>query len=98
MMDLAQWPHHCVVTKRAMQDIVQLGLTKQAVLEAIRSHLGEQRPTKVITQKIGLRAYVLLPCCVEMYQLYVKIQLPPCGTECDEVLVVISAHKPVHGS
>jgi hypothetical protein len=96
-MDLAQWPHHCVVTKRAMQDIVQMGLTKEAVLEAIRVHLGEQRPTKVITQKTGLRAYVLLPCSVETHDLYVKVQLPPSNGKCDEVLVIISAHKPLYG-
>ena len=94
ILDLARWPHHCVVTKRAMEDIVKLRLTKGAVLEAIRDHLGERKPTSVLTQESGLIAYVLLPCLVCSHELYVKVQVPPCERERDEVLVIISAHKP----
>jgi hypothetical protein len=94
ILDLVRWPHHCFVTKRAMEDIVTLRLTKGAVLEAIRAHLGERRATFVLTQESGLIAYVLLPCLVGSHELYVKVQVPPCERERDEVLVIISAHKP----
>ena len=92
--DLARWPHHCTVTKRAMEDIVKLRLTKEAVLEGVRAHLRAKKPTYVLRQKVGLDAYVLLPCAVDVHELYVKVQVPPCTRERDEVLVIISAHKP----
>jgi len=94
ILDLARWPHHCLVTKRAMEDIVKLRLTKEAVLEAVRAHLGAKKPTYVLSQQVGLEAYVLLPCSVEVHELYVKVQVPPRKREQDEVLVIISAHKP----
>jgi hypothetical protein len=94
ILDLARWPHHCVVTNRAMEDIVKLRLTKDAVLEAVRVHLGARKSTYVLMQESGLTAYVLLPCSVDVHELYVKVQVPPCGQERDEVLVIISAHKP----
>ena len=94
ILDLARWPHRCVVTKRAMEDIVKLRLTKEAVLEAVREHLEVQMPTYVLMQQSGLEAYVLLPCSVDVHHLYVKVQVPPCKRECDEVLVIISSHKP----
>jgi hypothetical protein len=94
ILDLAKWPHHCVVTKRAMEDIVRLRLTKEAVLEAVREHLEARRPTYVLMQESGLEAYVLLPCAVDVHELYVKVQVPPCKRERDEVLVIISSHKP----
>jgi hypothetical protein len=94
ILDLARWPHHCVVTKRAMEDIVKLRLTKEAVLEAVRDHLEAQMPTYVLMQQSGLEAYVLLPCSVDVHHLYVKVQVPPCKRERDEVLAIISSHKP----
>jgi hypothetical protein len=81
ILDLARWPHHCVVTKRAMEDIVRLRLTKEAVLEAVRDHLGAQKPTYVLMQQSGFEAYVLLPCSVDVHDLYVKVQVPPCKRE-----------------
>jgi hypothetical protein len=63
-------------------------------LEAVRVHLKALKPTYVLMQKSGLKAYVLLPCSVDVHELYVKVQVPPCDHECDEVLVIISAHKP----
>ncbi len=98
ILDLAKWPHHCVVTKRAMEDIVKLRLTKEAVLEAVREHLDAQRPTYALMQESGLEAYVLLPCSVDIHELYVKVQVPPCKRERDEVLVIISSHKPKYES
>jgi hypothetical protein len=94
ILDLARWPHHCVVTKRAMEDIVRLRLTKEAVLEAVRDHLGAKKPTYMLMQQSGIKAYVLLPCSVDVHHLYVKVQLPPRDQERDELLVIISAHKP----
>jgi hypothetical protein len=94
ILNLAKWSHHCVVTKRAMEDIVKLRLTKEAVLESIREHLESQRQTYVLMQQSGLEAYVLLPCSVDIHELYVKVQVPPCKRERDEVLVIISSHKP----
>jgi hypothetical protein len=94
ILDLARWPHHCVVTKRAMEDIVKLRLTKEAVLESVRAHLGGRLPTYALKQQYGITAYVLLPCLVDEQELYVKVQVPPCQQERDEVLVIISAHKP----
>ena len=96
ILDLARWPHHCFPTKRAMEDIVKLRLTKAAILEGVRDHLQEKKPTYVLRQKSGMEAYVLLPCSVDVHELYVKVQVPPCDKECDEVLVIISAHKPEH--
>jgi hypothetical protein len=81
---LARWPRRCVVTKRAMEDIVKLGLTKEAVLEEVRDHLEAQKPTYVLLQASGLEAYVLLPCSVDVHDLYVKVQVPPCKRERDE--------------
>jgi hypothetical protein len=94
ILDLARWPHHCVVTKRAMEDIVKLRLTKEAVLEAVQDHLRAKQPTYSLMQQLGIKAYVLLPCLVEAHHLYVKVQVPPCDEERNEVLVIISAHKP----
>ena len=73
ILDLARWPHHCVVTKRAMEDIVKLRLTKEAVLEAVRDHFGAKKPTYVLMQQSGIKAYVLLPCSVDVHHLYVKV-------------------------
>jgi hypothetical protein len=98
ILDLARWPHHCVVTKRAMEDIVTLRLTKEAVLEAVGAHLEAQKPTYVLMQQSGLEAYVLLPCSVDVHELYVKVQVPPRKRECDETLVVISSHIPEYGA
>jgi len=77
-----------------MEDIVKLRLTKNAVLEAVCVHLRSRKPTYVLAQRIGCAAYVLLPCLVDAHELYVKVQVPPCERECDEVLVIISAHRP----
>jgi hypothetical protein len=98
ILDLARWPHHCVVTNRAMQEIVRLRLTKEAVLESVRSHLSGRLPTYALQQQYGITAYVLLPCSVGEFELYVKVQVPPCQQERDEVLVIISAHKPEYES
>ncbi len=94
ILDLARWPHHCVVTKRAMEDIVKLRLTKEGVLEAVREHLRTKKPTYVLMQLSGIKAYVLLPCSVDVHHLYVKVQVPARDQERDELLVIISAHKP----
>ena len=95
ILRLVKSPKRCQVTKRAMEDIVKLRLTKTAVLEAIQEHLEEQRTTYVLMQKMGIQAYVLLPCGVEPHELYVKVQLPPCQNPGgQETLVVISAHQP----
>ena len=48
-------------------------------------------PTYVLIQELGLEAYVLLPCSVDVHHLYVKVQVPPCKRERDEVLVIISS-------
>jgi hypothetical protein len=97
LRDLARWPHHCVVTKRATEDIVKLRLTKAAVLEALSAHLAAKKPTYVLMQESEIEAYVLLPCAVDVHHLYVKVQVPPCDREKDEVLVIISAHIPEYG-
>lgn len=92
--DLSRHPRDCVATKRAMEDIVKLRLTKAAVLEAVHDHLEQERPTYVLMQKCGIEAYVLLPCSVDIHELYVKVQVPPCAHGTRETLVIISAHKP----
>jgi len=94
ILDLSRRPHDCVATKRAMEDIVKLRLTTGAVLEAVQEHLERQRPTYVLMQKCGIEAYVLLPCSVDVHELYVKVQIPPCAQKSAEVLVIISAHTP----
>jgi hypothetical protein len=91
---LSRNPRDCIATKRALEDIVKLRLTKAAVLEAVYDHLEQQGPTYVLMQKCGIEAYVLLPCSVDVHELYVKVQVPPCDDEAREVLVIISAHKP----
>jgi hypothetical protein len=96
ILDLACCPRQCDATKRATEDIVKLRLTKAAVLEAVRDHLEQRKPTYVLMQKSGIAAYVLLPCSVDVHHLYVKVQVPPCSKEATEVLVIISAHKPVY--
>jgi len=80
-----------------MEDIVKLRLTKDAVLEALREHLIARKPTYFLMQKTGLGAYVLLRFCVDAEELYLKVQVPPCDRECDEVLVIISSHIPEYG-
>lgn len=80
----------CSVTGRAMKDIVKLTLTKGAVLEAVQVHLATQRPTFVQVQNCGLRAYILLPCSVGCYELYVKLQL----ATADDLMVIVSVHQP----
>jgi hypothetical protein len=97
-LELAQWPHRCLVTMRAMEDIVKLGLTKDAVLEAICDHLRAEKRTYVLMQESGFKAYVLLPCSVDVHRLYVKILVPPCERESDEILVIVSAHEPEYES
>jgi hypothetical protein len=95
ILGLVRQRERCQVTKRAMEDIVKLRLTKSGVLEAIQEHLEAQRTTYVLTQKIGIRAYVLLPCSTKPHELYVKVQVPPCQhSGGQDVLVIISAHKP----
>lgn len=81
-----------------MEDIVKLRLTKAAVLEAVRVHLERKKTTYVLMQQSGIAAYVLLPCLVDVHQLYVKVQVPPCDRELEEVLVIISTHLPEYES
>jgi hypothetical protein len=90
ILALAQRPRCCSVTRRAMEDIVKLTLTKGAVLEAVNVHLTIRKPTFVQTQDCGLRAYILLPCSVGCYELYVKLQL---ASE-DDLMVIVSVHEP----
>ena len=90
ILGFAQRPRCCEITRRAMEDIVKLTLTKAAVLEAIQDHLSTRKPTYVQMQSCGLRAYILLPCVVDCYELYVKLQMPP-G---EELMVVVSVHDP----
>ena len=93
--DLAKWPHHCVMTRQAVEDIVKSKLTKEALLCAIRDHIASTQPIYTLTQELtGMLAYVFLPCVVDGCSLYVKVQLPACLVEKDERLVVISAHPP----
>lgn len=73
-----------------MEDIVKLALTKGAVLEAIHVHLTTKGPTYVQMQDCGLQAYILLPCSVSRYELYVKLQL----SINDDLMVIVSAHEP----
>lgn len=94
ILELARSPRRCVVTRRATDDIVKLRLTKDGVLGAVRTHLEAQSTTYVLRQNSDIEAYVLLPCTVEAYQLYVKVQVPPCPKAGSDVLVVISAHTP----
>jgi hypothetical protein len=93
--DLAKCPGSCLVTKRAMEDIVRLRLTKDAVLDAVIEHLANEEPTFVLTQEqTGRTAYVLLPCAVETHRLYVKLQVQTAKRMRDELLIIISAHPP----
>jgi hypothetical protein len=90
ILAIAQRPRCCSVTKRAMEDIVKLTLTKGAVLEAVTVHLTTRKPTYVQSQDCGFRAYILLPCSVGCYELYVKLQL---ATD-DDLMVIVSVHEP----
>lgn len=95
ILDLAKWPHHCLVTRQATEDMVKARVTKEAVLEAIRDHiLGEQSIYLLIQDSTNLPAYVFLPCLVETCALYVKVQLSAAAVEKDERLIVISSHPP----
>jgi hypothetical protein len=94
ILELARLPYRCNVTKRATEDMVKLRLTKAAVLEAVRDHLAKQKPTYVLMQNSGFAAYVMLPCFIDVHELYVKVQTPPCNLGCDQELVIISAHRP----
>jgi hypothetical protein len=90
ILALAQRPECCSVTRRAMEDILKRTLTKGAVLEAVKDHLAVQRRTYVQIQHCGLRAYILVPCIVGCYELYVKLQLAPK----EELMVIVSVHEP----
>ena len=94
ILELARLPYRCNVTKRATEDIVRLRLTKAAVLEAVYDHLEQQKATYVLMQDSGIEAYVMLPCLIDVHELYVKVQIPPCDAGCDQELVIISAHTP----
>jgi hypothetical protein len=94
ILELARLPYRCNVTKRATEDIVRLRLTKAAVLEAVCDHLERQKATYVLMQDWGIEAYVMLPCLIDVHELYVKVQIPPCNAGSDQELVIISAHKP----
>ena len=93
ILALAQRPHCCIVTKRAMEDIVKLALTKAAVLEAVHDHVTAQKLTHFQMQESGWPAYILLPCLVDCYELYVKLQVG----EDDDLMVIVSAHQPDFG-
>jgi hypothetical protein len=73
-----------------MEDIVKLTLTKRAVLEAVHGHVKTRRATYMQKQECGLRAYILLPCTVGCYELFVKLQLAPD----DDLMVIVSVHEP----
>ena|SRR5882724_1938104 len=93
--DLARWPHHCRPTKRALQDLIALGLTKEDALEGVLEHLKCGSAVHAIKQEqSGLTAYVFLPCIVQSWRLYVKVQVPPAASEMKEQLILISAHVP----
>ncbi len=93
--DLARWSHHCRLTKRALQDLIALGLTKEDVLEGVVEHLKSSGPTyKIVQQQTNLIAYVFLPCRVQSSQLYVKVQVPPQTSEMRERLILISRTSP----
>jgi hypothetical protein len=95
ILDLARWPHHCAVTRRATEDMVKARVTKTGVLEAIRDHILEQQPTYLLIQETtDLPAYVFLPCVIDSLPLYVKVQLSAAADEKDERLIIISAHPP----
>jgi hypothetical protein len=95
VFDLARWPHHCVVTRQAMEDMVKARVKKEAVLAAIREHITNKKPIYSLLQETtGLLAYVFLPCNVNGCELYVKVQLPAAAAETDEYLIVISSHPP----
>lgn len=97
ILDLARWPHHCLVTRRATEDMVRLRLTKEAVLIALREHVNAGKPIYHIKQETtDLGAYVLLPCAVETHELYLKVQLPHAASETQEKLIIISSHPPLY--
>jgi hypothetical protein len=93
--DLAKCPRSCLITKRAMEDVVKLRLTKDAVLDGVLEHLANEEPVYVLIQEqTGRAAYVLLPCAVEPHRLYVKVQVQTAERKRDELLIIISAHPP----
>lgn len=93
--ELARWPHHCRPTKRALQNLIALGIAKEDVLDGVLEHLQRGSPIYAITQEeSGLTAYVFLPCFIQSIQLYVKVQVPPATCEMREQLILISAHVP----
>jgi hypothetical protein len=95
ILDLAKWPHHCIVTRQAVEDMVRARITKEAVLESIREHIQKGKPIYFLIQEsTNLPAYVFLPCNVDGCELYVKVQLSAADTEADERLIVISSHPP----
>jgi len=95
VLDIARWPHHCFVTRRATEDMVKARITKEGVLEAIREHILGGKPIYQLVQKsTGLSSYVFLPCIVDARALYVKVQLSAAASERDESLVIISSHPP----
>jgi hypothetical protein len=47
-------------------------------------------PETNVCQNCGLQAYILLPCSVGCYELYVKLQLATVG----DLMVIVSVHQP----
>jgi hypothetical protein len=97
ILDLARWPHHCTVTRRAMEDMVRARITKEAVLESIRDHIQKGKPIYFLIQEsTNSPGYVFLPCNVDGCELYVKVQLSAAKAEKEEHLIVISSHPPAY--
>lgn len=91
---VAASPGRCNTTREALDDLLLLGITKANVLDGVLSHAGARKPVYRVHQKSGATAFVFLPCHVEGYELYVKLQLMAGRTAEEDRITMISAHPP----
>lgn len=91
--ELLSNPKSCWITATARRDLAALGLGLHDALDAASEHLEGDNSVYLLFQKTTSRdAYVLLPCRVGSYDLYVKVQL----SEAEDGLWLISSHIPQH--
>jgi hypothetical protein len=86
-------PENVVITRTADNDLAIIPLTKNAVLEAVRTHLSANRRVHGDRMDNGDLVYIVTDCNVEGSILYVKLKLLQ-GKEGSERMLIISAHPP----
>lgn len=102
ILDLARFPHHCIVSERVKQDLIRLKLSKGDVLDEVIRHLKNvDLPLYSEIQTMDepgeeLVGYVFCPLRIAEKELYVKFVLPPAEKEIDEKLFLKACHEPLY--